>query len=216
MDGPSGAGKSTLARRLAAELGYLYIDTGAMYRAAGLAARQAGVDLEDEAALAAFCQALEIRLENAAEGLRVYAQGQDVSREIRSPQASLDASAISAKEIVRRRLVSQQQQMGAAGGIVMDGRDIGTVVFPDAEVKLFVTASPEERARRRWQELQAAGRDVSFEQTFTELVERDTKDSSRDHSPLRVADDAVVIDTTDISIEDALAEALAVIASVSV
>jgi cytidylate kinase len=203
VDGPSGAGKSTLGRRLARELGLLYIDTGAMYRAVALACARAGVNTSDAEAVGEVARGASIRLEGDPDSLRVILDGRDVSEEIRGEGAGREASVVSAFTEVRRELVRRQREMGSVGsGVVLDGRDIGTVVFPDADVKFFLTAVPEERARRRLGEEQASERGASFEATLADINERDQRDSTRDDSPLRIADDAVVIDTTEFSIEE--------------
>ncbi len=203
VDGPSGAGKSTLGRRLARELGLLYIDTGAMYRAVALACVRAGVNTSDEKRVGEVARRTSIRLEGDPDSLRVFLDGRDVSAEIRGESAGREASVVSAFSEVRRELVRRQREMGMVGsGVVLDGRDIGTVVFPDADVKFFLTAMPEERARRRLDEERASERGASFEATLADINERDLRDATRDDSPLRIADDAVVIDTTESSIEE--------------
>lgn len=203
IDGPSGAGKSTLGRRLARELGLLYIDTGAMYRAVALAARAAGVSDADAEGLARIAHRVAIRLEGDPDSLRVFLDGRDVSEEIRGEAAGRGASFVSAVPAVRRELVRRQREMGEAGhGVVLDGRDIGTVVFPSADVKFFLTAVPEARARRRLDEERARDAEQSFEATLADINDRDLRDATRADSPLRIADDAVVIDTTELSIEE--------------
>ena len=203
VDGPSGAGKSTLGRRLARELGLLYIDTGAMYRAVALACARAGVGASDAARVGEVARRASIRLEGDPDSLRVFLDGRDVSAEIRGEGVGREASVVSAVPEVRRELVRRQREMGSAGrGVVLDGRDIGTVVFPDADVKFFLTAVPEERARRRLDEERASARGQSFESTLADINERDRRDATRDDSPLRIADDAVVIDTTEFSIDE--------------
>ena len=202
IDGPSGAGKSTLGRRLARELGLLYIDTGAMYRAVALAVAAAGVEVSDAEAVAAVARGASIRLEGDPEALRVFLDGRDVSEEIRGEGVGHAASVVSAIPEVRRELVRRQREIGQGRGVVLDGRDIGTVVFPSADVKFFLTAVPEERARRRLDEERTRERAQSFENTLADINERDRRDSTRDDSPLRIADDAVVIDTTELSIEE--------------
>jgi cytidylate kinase len=211
IDGPSGAGKSTLGRRLARELGLLYIDTGAMYRAAALAAIKAGVELSDAERVAEVARRASIRLEGDPDSLRVILDGRDVSQEIRGEGVGQAASVVSAIPEVRRELVRQQRGMGAQGGVVLDGRDIGTVVFPSADVKFFLTAVPEERARRRLDEERARHHAQTFEATLADINERDLRDSTRDDSPLRIADDAVVIDTTEFTIEEVFQRMLQVI-----
>jgi len=209
IDGPSGAGKSTLGRRLAHELGLLYIDTGAMYRAVALAVAAAGVEVSDAAAVAAVARGASIRLEGDPDALRVLLDGRDVSEEIRGESVGHAASVVSAIPEVRRELVRRQREMGASGGVVLDGRDIGTVVFPSADVKFFLTAVPEERARRRLDEERT--RAQSFAETLADINERDRRDSTRDDSPLRIADDAVVIDTTELSIDEVFRRMLQVV-----
>ena len=203
IDGPSGAGKSTLGRRLARELGLLYIDTGAMYRAVALAAEAAGVNASDAEGLARVAHRVSIRLEGDPDALRVFLDGRDVSEEIRGEAAGRGASVVSAVPEVRREMVRRQREMGeAGGGVVLDGRDIGTVVFPSADVKFFLTAVPEARARRRLDEERARSGAHTFEETLADINERDYRDATREDSPLRIADDAVVIDTTELSVEE--------------
>src|SRR5918911_1048715 len=211
IDGPSGAGKSTLGRRLARELGLLYIDTGAMYRAVALAVAAAGVEMSDARAVADVARAASIRLEGDPEALRVFLDGRDVSEEIRGESVGHAASVVSAIPDVRRELVRRQREMGEGRGVVLDGRDIGTVVFPNADVKFFLTAVPEERARRRFGEERAKALGQSFEETLADINERDRRDATRDDSPLRIADDAVVIDTTELSIEEVFQRMLQVV-----
>ncbi len=203
IDGPSGAGKSTLGKRLARELGLLYIDTGAMYRAVALAAAAADVKDSDEKGLCRVAHRARIRLEGDPDSLQVFLDGRDVSDEIRGEAAGRGASVVSAVPGVRRELVRRQREMGEAGrGVVLDGRDIGTVVFPSADVKFFLTAVPEARARRRLDEERARAGAQSFEETLADINERDRRDATRDDSPLAIADDAVVIDTTELSVEE--------------
>ncbi|MCA1620263.1 MAG: (d)CMP kinase [Acidobacteria bacterium] len=203
IDGPSGAGKSTLGRRLARELGLLYIDTGAMYRAVALAASAAGVDESDAARLTEVAHRARVRLEGDPDSLRVYLDGRDVSEEIRGEVAGRLASVVSAVPGVRRELVRRQRELGeAGGGCVLDGRDVGTVVFPSADVKFFLTAVPEARARRRLDEESGRRAGQTFEATLADINERDLRDATRDDSPLKIADDAVVIDTTELSVEE--------------
>src|ERR671936_1779794 len=204
IDGPSGAGKSTLGRRLARELGLLYIDTGAMYRAVALAAAREGADPSDAERVAEVARRASIRLEGDPDSLRVILDGRDVWEEIRGEGVGSAASVVSTTPAVRREMVRRQREMGGVG-VVLDGRDIGTVVFPAADVKFFLTAVPEERARRRFDEERAKAREQSFAETLADINERDRRDSTRDDSPLRIADDAVVIDTTELSIEEVFA-----------
>lgn len=204
IDGPSGAGKSSLTRLLAKRLGYVHIDTGAMFRAVALMAKRAGVSSSDDAGLAELCRGLDIEFSRNGDNCRVLANGEDVSAEIRTEEIGLLTSAISARKPVRDALLAMQQKMGARGGVILEGRDIGTVVFPDAEVKFFLSASAEERGRRRYLELVARGEDATLEETVAKVVQRDRQDASREHAPLRQADDAVLIDSTTLSIEEVL------------
>ena len=204
IDGPAGAGKSTLARRLAERLGYLYIDTGAMYRAIALWAKRLGVSWDDAPRLEQLARESRIEL---ASGGRVFLNGEDVSEAIREPDISEGASRVSAIPGVRRALVAKQQQMGREASVVMEGRDIGTVVFPQAEVKIFLDATPEERARRRLKDLAARGIEADFAAVLAEMKRRDERDSTRADSPLRQAPDAIYVDSTGMS-EDEVEQAL--------
>jgi cytidylate kinase len=196
IDGPSGAGKSTLAKRLAKELGFTYLDTGAMYRALALKVLRQGIDLGDERRLAALVCDTDIGLQESDGRLKVMLDGVDVADLIRTPEVSQMASKVSAQKIVRQRLLELQRAAAEKGDIVAEGRDIGTVIFPDAEFKIYLDASIEERARRRYEELRAGGRRVSLEATVRELKERDQRDSERDLAPLCKAADAVAIDSS--------------------
>ena len=198
IDGPSGAGKSTLAKRLARELGYLYLDTGAMYRALALKLLRRGVDLADDARMAELVRSTAIDLREKDGKLTVLLDGSDVAGEIRTPEVSQMASKSSALKIVRARLLELQRAVGARGSVVAEGRDIGTVVFPQAEVKIFLDASTRERARRRYEELRAAGQPVAFDETLRQQEERDKRDSERDLAPLRQAEDALRIDSSNV------------------
>lgn len=211
IDGPSGAGKSTLGRMLARESGLLYIDTGAMYRAVALAVTATGVSTTDEAAVVEVARRAAVRLEGDPDSLRVTLDGRDVSDEIRTEQIAHTASVISTIPGVRRELVSRQRELGAHGGVVLDGRDSGTVVFPDADIKFFLTAVPEERARRRYDEERAREQNQTFEDTLADINARDRRDSTRADSPLVIADDAVVIDTTELDIEEVFGRMLEVV-----
>ncbi len=204
IDGPSGAGKSTLGKMLAKRFGLLYLDTGAMYRAAALAAMRAGADLADEAAVVNIASGAEIELVGEPDDLRVELNGKDVSAEIRTLEVAQNASIVSTLSGVRRLMVQLQRQLGrrSAAGCVLEGRDIGTVVFPDADIKFFLTAKPEARARRRFAEDTAKGRISTYEQTLTEINERDERDVSREDSPLVIAEDAVVIDTSELDLKE--------------
>jgi len=204
IDGPSGAGKSTVANLLAERLGYLQIDTGAMYRAVAVLMNQEGIDPDDPAAVERFCSRIDIRLERLDGLQRVFANGQDVTARIRTPQMSLLTSRISALGPVREAMMQAQRRMGARGGVVLEGRDIGTVVFPDADVKFFLSASAEERGRRRYLELLARGEQVTLEDTIQAVASRDLQDSQRDLAPLRMAGDAIAIDSSGRSIDEVL------------
>jgi cytidylate kinase len=202
IDGPSGAGKSTVGKSLAKRLGYTYIDTGAMYRAVALKSKEAGLDAEDEEALSQLASSLQIRFSSGEEETRILCNGEDVTEAIRSPEMSLLASDISKRKGVREALVRMQREMGRGGGVILEGRDIGTVVFPDAEAKFYLDARPEERARRRFEELLRKGMEVDFQETLEEVIQRDRSDMNRAHSPLKKADDAVLIDSTTLSVDE--------------
>jgi cytidylate kinase len=203
IDGPSGAGKSTLGRRLARDLNLLYIDTGAMYRAAALAVIESKVGMEDEQQVAQVVTHADINLEGDPDSLHVLLDGRDVSQRIRTEEVSHAASVISIIPEVRRALVRRQREMGARGrGVVLDGRDIGTVVFPTADLKFFLTAAPEERAARRYEEDRLKESEVTFEKTLADINTRDSRDSTRADSPLAIAEDAIVIDSTELSIDE--------------
>ena len=208
IDGPSGAGKSSAGRALAAQLGYTYIDTGAMYRALALKASRTGVSLDSEEALAALLRASSIELADG--GRRVLLDHHDVTADARSRETSRASSLVSVHPGVRVEMVARQREMGKQGGVVLDGRDIGTAVFPDAEVKFFLDADPAERARRRLGELRAAGNDVSFDAIEKEVRERDYTDTHRAESPLQRAWDAIALDTTALSHEEVVERMLEV------
>lgn len=204
IDGPAGAGKSTLARRLAAELGYIYVDTGAMYRAIGLYALRAGKDPKDNAAVDALLPDIRLRLASIEGEQHIYLNDEDVSGAIRTEQAGMAASAVGANPAVRAFLLELQRDMPRTQDVLMDGRDIGTVVLPDASVKIFLTASPEARAERRWKEYQAKGVDLSFEKVLSDVKQRDEQDMHRAAAPLRQAEDAVLLDTSALDFEQSL------------
>ena len=200
VDGPASAGKSSASRALALRLGYAYVDTGAMYRAVGVVAHERGVPLDDDAALEALLAALRFELREGGGGMAVA--GRDLTQTIRRPEAGELASRVSTRPIVRERLVALQRGLGATGGMVMEGRDIGTVVFPDAPLKFYLTAAPTERARRRAAELRARGEAVDEAALAVDLAARDHRDSTRAVAPLRPAADAELLDTTDIGLDE--------------
>jgi cytidylate kinase len=209
VDGRSSCGKSTLAKALAAALDYLYIDSGAMYRAVTLYFLRNEIDWEDSRQVETALAQIQIHFDRSRGALRTLLNGEDVEEAIRTMEVSGAVSPVSAIPAVRRALVAQQQQLGSRRGIVMDGRDIGTVVFPAAELKIFLTASSEERTRRRYQELLAKGKEISREAVAQNLAQRDHIDSTREDSPLRQAEDAVVLDNTNLTEKEQLAMALA-------
>lgn len=205
LDGPSGSGKSTVAKRLARELDILYLDTGAMYRACACKASEAGVDLSDESAVEAMLSSLDLRIEYRGGAQHTILDGRDVSEEIRRPEVSMAASKISALGCVRKKMVEMQRKIASEQSCVLDGRDIGTAVLPDAPFKFFVTASVPVRARRRYDELRAKGYTVDYDALEKEIAERDRNDASRAISPLRRAEDAVLVDTSDMSVDEVVA-----------
>jgi cytidylate kinase len=210
IDGPAGAGKSTVARKVADALGFVLVDTGAMYRAVALAAERERVSWDDGERLGELSRALVARRalsfeQDTARGVRVTLDGADVTDAIRTPEIGMGASTVSAHKPVRDALLDLQRQAGDAGGVVLEGRDIGTVVFPDAEVKFFLTARPEVRAQRRFDELAAKGQSVTFHETLADVHRRDQQDSTRPVAPLRQAEDAVFVDNSDITIEETVA-----------
>ncbi len=211
IDGPSGAGKSTLGKMLAKKLGLLYLDTGAMYRAAALAANRAGIGLEDKIGVARIAESAEIELVGEPDDLRVILNGDDVSAEIRTLEVAQAASVVSTISEVRRIMVRHQREIGERDrkGCVLEGRDIGSVVFPNANYKFFLTAKPEARAQRRFAEDTEKGRISTFEQTLAEINERDSRDVSRDDSPLTIATDAIVIDTSELDLTEVFDQMLA-------
>lgn len=211
IDGPAGAGKSTIARQAAAQLGYIYVDTGALYRAIGLYASEQGANpsREDEVAPLLEGIRLELSLEDGVQ--RVWLNGEDVSDRIRTPEAARNASAVAALPPVRAFLLGLQRELAARQPAIMDGRDIGTVVLPEAEVKVFLTATPEERARRRVRDHELRGEQVSYETILEEVKARDYADSTRAIAPLRQAEDAVLLDTTDLTQDEVVARILALI-----
>jgi len=203
IDGPSGAGKSTLAKSIAGKLGYLYVDTGAIYRTIGFYAFSNKIDPKDETAVVAALPDINVEMAYGEDGLQhMLLNGQDVTREIRLPEISMYASAVSAHPGVRSFLLDMQRDLARTNHVIMDGRDIGTVVLPDAQVKVFLTASAEERARRRCLELEQRGTPEPFEKVLREIEERDWNDSHRATAPLKQADDAVLLDTTNLNFQE--------------
>ena len=202
IDGPAGAGKSSLSRKLAANLGYIYVDTGALYRAVGLKFSRLGFDTKLEGDIAKVLKSTVVDIKFVNEEQRVFLDDSDVSDLIRTPEASMMASAVSAKPEVRAYLLDMQRNLAKNNNVVMDGRDIGTVVLPDAKVKIFLTADVEERARRRLLELEQKGEKVTFEEVLSDMKQRDYNDSHRAIAPLKQAEDAVLADTTTIGVAD--------------
>ncbi len=210
IDGPAGAGKSTVAKGVADRLGYLYIDTGAMYRAVAWKVIEEKIPISDQAKIAALANRLDIRFEKIDGEQHIFADGEDVTSAIRTGQATQLSSPVSAIKGVRKRLVDLQRKMGQAGGVVMEGRDIGTVVFPNAEVKVFLTASTGERARRRTDQLKEIGVEADVQEIAAEISERDLRDSSRTEAPLKQAADAVLIETDPLTLDQVIDAVIAV------
>lgn len=205
IDGPSGAGKSTLARQAARELGFLYVDTGAIYRTVALSAVRAGIEPSDAQRLIPTLNSLDIRLSYGEDGVQhMYLNGEDVSEAIREHSISQHASTVSAIPEVRAFLLELQRELARTNHVIMDGRDIGTVVLPDAQVKLFLTAAPEARAKRRCLELTQRGQDTPYETVLHDIIKRDEQDTNRPIAPLRQAEDAVLVDTTYLDLEQSL------------
>jgi len=211
IDGPSGAGKSTLGKMLAKNLGLLYLDTGAMYRAVALAAVRRGIDLADTPLTASVAENVTIELRGEPDSLQIILDGKAVSSEIRTQEIAEAASVVSTNSEVRRIMVEHQRQLGKSSktGCVLEGRDIGSVVFPDADVKFFITATPEARARRRYEEDILKGRTTTYEQTLAEINQRDERDVSRADSPLTIAPDSIVIDSSDLDLTEVFEHMLA-------
>ena len=212
IDGPAGAGKSTLARRLAGELGYIYVDTGAMYRTIGLYALRAGKDPKDNEAVNALLPSIRLRLASVEGEQHIYLGDEDVSAAIRTEEAGMAASAVGANPTVRAYLLDTQRNMAKTQNVLMDGRDIGTVVLPNATVKIFLTASPEARATRRWKEYQAKGMPNTYEEVLADVKQRDYQDTHRAAAPLKQAEDAVLLDTSELNFEQSLAAMKEIIA----
>ncbi len=209
IDGPAGAGKSTVARRVAQALGFVLLDTGALYRTVALAAQRGKVSVTDGARAGALAEDLARRNAIRLEPEKVTLDGEDVSRDIRTPDIGMDASTVSAHPAVRKALLDMQRKAGEAGGIVAEGRDIGTVVFTDAEYKFFLTASPEVRAQRRYEELLAKGQKVDLAETLAEVKRRDAQDEGRAVAPLKPAPDAVLVDSSNVPIDGVVESILA-------
>ena len=205
VDGPAGAGKSTVCKLVAEKLGYIYIDTGAMYRAVGLKVLLHGGHFDEES-IVDVVRDIDIKLDETG---KVFLDGADVTQKIRTPEVSRAASDVAKIGFVRTKLTELQRSMAADGSVVMDGRDIGTQVLPNADLKIFLTASVDERARRRFAELKAKGRDVDFNEIRAEIVSRDAQDSQREIAPLARAEDAILLDTTDMSIDEVVARIVA-------
>lgn len=205
IDGPAGAGKSTISKAVAAKLGYIYIDTGALYRTVGVNALRNGVDVKDaDAVISTLTDDLKIELKFIDGEQRMFLNDEDVSKEIRTPDASMAASAVSAVPAVRSYLFDLQKNLAKSNNCIMDGRDIGTVVLPDADVKIFLTASPEARAKRRHLELTEKGIDTKYEDVLADMIERDYNDSHRAIAPLKQADDAVLADTSNLDLQQSI------------
>lgn len=207
IDGPSGAGKSTISRKAAEKFGFIYVDTGAIYRTIGLATKIRGVSLDDTAAVIELLPTLEIELKyNDAGEQHMYLDGNDASRDIRLPEVSMLASKVSAIPAVREFLVDMQRGMAEKYDVIMDGRDIGTVILPNADLKIFLTADVRDRARRRYEELRAKGMEKPFDEVLAEMEQRDEQDTQRAAAPLKAADDAVLLDTSGNTLEESIDE----------
>lgn len=214
MDGPVGAGKSSVARECAKKLGFIYVDTGALYRACGLKCKRSGVEIIPENAdqISELLNRTELKIKLIDGVQHVFLDGEDVSEEIRLPEISMAASAVSALPVVRQYLLGLQRQLAAENDVFMDGRDIGTVILPNAQVKIFITAKAEVRAKRRYDELVAKGLDVDFQMVLDELNQRDYQDSHRETAPLKQAEDAVLLDTTDLDFKQTVARVIELVA----
>lgn len=205
IDGPAGAGKSTIARALAAQIGFIYVDTGALYRTVGLFMLRVGVDPADAEAVVPRLDGVQIALTFSEGEQHVLLSGEDVSEAIRTPEVSMAASAVSAIPAVRAFLLSLQKELAAANNVIMDGRDIGTVILPDAQLKIFLTASPQARAQRRFAQLQEKGEAVSYDEVLRDIQKRDEQDMTRAAAPLKPAPDARLVDTSDCTLEESIA-----------
>ena len=211
IDGPAGAGKSSIARAAAKKLGFIYVDTGALYRAVGVYGLRNGIDNKDAEAVAGMLPHISVELKFRNGVQHVYLNGEDVSEEIRTPPASMAASDVSAVPAVRQFLFDLQRDIAAKNDCIMDGRDIGTVVLPNAQVKIFLTASPEARAMRRYKELQEKGEKDTYEEVLADLLQRDYNDSHRAVAPLKPAEDSITVDNSGLSLEDSIEQVLSVI-----
>lgn len=211
IDGPAGAGKSTLSRKVAAALGFIYVDTGALYRAVGLKFINCGADCELNCDIEAILADTKVDIRFVEGEQRVFLDGKDVSDDIRTPEVSMMASAVSAKPPVRAFLLDMQRTLANNNNVIMDGRDIGTVVLPDATVKIFLTASAEDRSRRRYEELILKGQNVTFEEVYEDMVKRDYNDSHREIAPLKPAEDSVIADTTGFEFQQSLELLLSIV-----
>lgn len=211
IDGPAGAGKSSIAKAAARSLGFIYVDTGALYRAVALAVIRNGIDVDDERAVEELLESIDVSLDFRDGTQSVILNGEDVSEEIRLPEVSAAASTVSAIPAVRTFLFNLQRHIAENSDCLMDGRDIGTVVLPNADLKVFLTASPEERAKRRYEELMEKGNDVDYEQVLSDINKRDYQDTHRKVSPLKAADDAVLLDTTSLSFDEVTDELISLV-----
>ena len=212
IDGPAGAGKSTIARKAAEALGFVYVDTGAIYRTVACAVDAAGVSASDIQAVECLLPSLEVRLSWTEDGLQhMHLNGEDVTGKIREPNISQLTSQLSALPAVRDFLMETQRQTARCYNVIMDGRDIGTVVLPNADVKIFLSASPAERAKRRWLELKNAGKESSYEEVYAEMLQRDQRDSNRSVAPLKPADDAVMLDTSALDLQESVDAVISII-----
>lgn len=211
IDGPSGVGKSTVSRVLADRLGYSYLNTGAMYRTVALKIFRSNIDPEDEHELRILLSKLNLSFEENGGGFRIFLDGKDVSHEIKTPEISMLASYISLKPFVREILSDIQRRIGERGNIILEGRDIGTIVFPDADIKFYLDASPEIRASRRYREMVQMGRHIDWQEVFEDLIRRDASDTKRDISPLEPAEDAIIIESGHMTIEEVIDRMLSVI-----
>ena len=211
IDGPVGAGKSTVADAVAAKLGILYLDTGAMYRALGLTALRRNMDVQDEQAIVALCNSLNFAVSHEADGQHTFVEGEDVTGLIRTQEVGMAASTVSRYADVRKAMVRLQQKLASETDMLLDGRDICTTVLPNATAKIYLTASAEERARRRFLELQKKGSQETFEQVLEEVIKRDEQDMNRPVEPLRQAEDAVLVDSTNLSFDEVVAEILRIV-----